>query len=107
MKRPHPIAVALHYDGKEAPRVTAKGAGELAGRILALAREHEIPLHEDEALVEVLAQVELGEEIPESLYRAVAEIIAFVYMLKGKYPEGYGENDGGGVPSPSGENVNL
>lgn len=93
MKQPRPIAVALHYDGEETPQVTAKGAGALAERIIAIAREHEVPLHEDEALVEVLAQVEPGEEIPEALYRAVAEIIAFVYILKGKYPEGHGGDD--------------
>ncbi len=84
-----PIAVALHYDGDNAPQVSAKGAGGLAEQIMSLAREHEIPLHEDEQLVEVLAQLELGDEIPETLYRVVAEIIAFVYVLQGRFPEAY------------------
>lgn len=84
-----PIAVALQYDGENAPQVSAKGAGSLAEQILSLAREHDIPLHEDGQLVEVLAQLELGDEIPETLYRVVAEIIAFVYVLQGRFPKGY------------------
>lgn len=82
-------AVALHYDGKEAPRVTAKGSGELAEQIIALAKEHGIPLQEDAALISLLSKLDLGDEIPEALYTAVAEIIAFAYILKGKVPEGF------------------
>ena len=70
------VAVALHYDGHGAPRVTAKGRGYLAEDILALARAHDIPLHEDAALVSLLARLELNEQIPEKLYRAVAEVLA-------------------------------
>jgi len=79
-------AVALHYDGRGAPRVTAKGQGIIAEQILALAREHRIPLHEDPALVAMLARIELNEEIPPALYVAVARIIAFAYQLSGKTP---------------------
>ncbi len=79
-------AVALHYDQISAPRVTAKGTDELADEIIALAKEHDIPIREQPELVQLLANVELGDEIPESLYLAVAEIISFVYMLKGKVP---------------------
>ena len=82
-------AVALHYDGKEAPRVTAKGTGELAEQIIALAKQHGIPLQEDAALISLLSKLDLGEEIPEALYVAVAEIIAFAYILKGQVPEGF------------------
>ena len=82
-------AVALHYDGKEAPRVTAKGSGDLAEQIIALAKEHGIPLQEDAALVSLLSKLDLGDEIPQALYTAVAEIIAFAYILKGKVPEGF------------------
>ncbi|HFQ91728.1 MAG TPA: flagellar protein FhlB [Chromatiales bacterium] len=89
MKQETDIAIALEYDGAHAPRVTAKGAGELARRIREVARQHDIPLHHDDQLVEILAQLELGEEIPETLYQVVAEIIAFIYVLKGKFPEGY------------------
>ncbi|MEW8229522.1 MAG: EscU/YscU/HrcU family type III secretion system export apparatus switch protein [Candidatus Thiodiazotropha endolucinida] len=83
------LAIALIYDGENAPRLTAKGRGELADRILALADEHAIPLHEDAELAALLAQIPLGDEIPESLYRAVAEVIAFAYLLSGKLPPGY------------------
>ncbi len=78
-------AVALKWDGHTAPRVTAKGEGDLAEQILAIAREHDIPIQEDnEVLVSALAQIELGDEIPEMLYVAVAQVIAFAYYLSGK-----------------------
>jgi flagellar biosynthesis protein len=77
-------AVALHYDGEQAPRVTAKGQGLVAEKILELAEEHGIPLHEDPDLVTLLARLELGDEIPANLYVAVAEVIAFAYMVNGK-----------------------
>ncbi|MCG8486312.1 MAG: EscU/YscU/HrcU family type III secretion system export apparatus switch protein [Chromatiales bacterium] len=83
------LAVALKYDGENAPRLTAKGRGELAERILALAEEHNIPLHEDVELAALLSQIPLGDEIPQALYRAVAEVIAFAYLLSGKRPPGF------------------
>ena len=83
-------AVALRYDGTGAPRVTARGRGEVADRILAIAREHQIPVREDRNLVQLLALVELGDEVPAELYRAVAEVIAFAYRLSGKAPPGTG-----------------
>lgn len=76
--------VALRYEGVGAPQVTAKGEGLVAEKILALAKEHNIPLHEDPGLVAVLAKLELGDEVPVALYRAVAEVIAFAYMVSGK-----------------------
>ncbi|HMM77394.1 MAG TPA: EscU/YscU/HrcU family type III secretion system export apparatus switch protein [Gammaproteobacteria bacterium] len=79
-----PLAVALRWEGDGAPRVTAKGRGEVAERILALAREYEVPLREDRALVAVLSKVELDHQIPPALYKAVAEVIAFAYALQGK-----------------------
>ncbi len=89
MKKETHIAVALKYDGDCAPQITAKGAGLLAEKIRAAAQAYDIPLHHDSQLVEILAQLELGDEIPETLYQVVAEIIAFIYLLKGKFPEGY------------------
>ena len=84
-KKGHPRtkAVAVSYDQQSggAPRVAAKGAGHLADRIIALAREHGIEVYEDADLVEVLAKLDIDREIPESLYRAVAEVLAFVYRL--------------------------
>ncbi len=79
-----PRAVALRYDHRTAPRVTAKGSGRTAEAILALAAENDIPLHEDPDLVTLLAQLELGQEIPTALYQAVAEVIAFAYLVSKK-----------------------
>lgn len=84
--RQRQLAVALEYSGTGAPRVTAKGAGETAAAILQAAAKHEVPIRSDQALVEVLAQVPLEAEIPEALYRAVAEVIAFAYLIRGKTP---------------------
>ena len=83
----HQTAVALHYDWRGAPRITAKGTGGTADSILELARKHGVPIHEDPALVTVLSQISLGQEIPEELYLAIAEILAFVYRLAEKAPE--------------------
>jgi flagellar biosynthesis protein len=88
-KKPDNYAVALQYDGQGAPRITAKGEGLTADRILELAREHQIPLHEDPALVSLLGQIDLGQEIPPALYLAVAQVIAFAYLISGKFPPGY------------------
>ena len=83
-RTPPDIAIALRYDGRDAPRVTAKGDGELARAICRVAEEHGVPLYENPQLAVVLSQIELGEEIPEVLYRAVAEVIAFAYVLSGR-----------------------
>ena len=80
-------AVALFYDGETAPKLTAKGTNEVAEQIIALAKEHDVPIREEPELVNLLARLKLGEEIPRELYIAVAEVIAFAYMLKGKVPE--------------------
>ncbi len=76
-------AIALRYDTEKdgAPKVVAKGAGHVGERILALAEEHGIHVHEDADLVAVLSQVEVNREIPPDLYKAVAEVLAFVYRL--------------------------
>lgn len=84
-------AIALTYDGHNAPSLSAKGDDELAEAILAIAREHDVPIYENAELVRLLARLELGDAIPEALYRTVAEIIAFAWYLKGKYPPGFGE----------------
>lgn len=77
-------AVALGYDPDtdEAPRVKAKGAGRLAEKIIEVARAHGIPLRQDPGLVELLAGVEVAQEIPEVLFRAVAEVLAFIYLME-------------------------
>ena len=81
-----PLAIALRWEGRGAPRVIAKGQGEVAQRILALAAAHDVPLREDPALVEILSHVELGREIPAPLYQAVAAVIAFAYSLRSHDP---------------------
>ena len=79
-----PLAVALQYDHPGVPRVTASGYGAVAEAILAAAREHDIPIEENPALAEALSQVEIDTEIPEELYRAVAEVLGFVLRATGK-----------------------
>ena len=80
------IAVALLYDKVRAPKVIAKGHDELAKSIIDIARESEVPVSEDELLAETLSRLELNDEIPESLFRAVAIVLAWVYRLQGKTP---------------------
>ena len=77
-------AVALRYDpadGHDAPQVVAKGSGLVAEEILRLALQHDIPLRQDPALVGALAQLDIGAPIPPELFRAVAEVLAFVYKV--------------------------
>jgi flagellar biosynthesis protein len=83
--RPLPRAVSLRHDrgGGAAPRVTAKGTGELARAILELAREHDVPVEQDPDLLELLAACDLGTEVPVELYHAVAELLAHLYRLNG------------------------
>jgi len=71
-------AVALEYDGK-VPRIRATAVGFLAERLLDIAREHNITIYRDPDLAEVLSRFEAGTEIPEGLYRAAAEVLAFCY----------------------------
>lgn len=80
-------AAALQYDGQNAPKLVAKGVGDTAKAIIAQAQAHDIHLHQDPILLEVLSKLELGDEIPNELYLAVAKIIAFAYFLQGKHPD--------------------
>jgi flagellar biosynthesis protein len=80
-------AVALQYDGREAPRVTAKGDDEVAEAIIAAAQEHGIPLQHSPELCRLLARLELGETIPRELYVAVAEVLAFAFWVTGRVPQ--------------------
>lgn len=78
------LAVALEYERPSAPRVTAIGHNELAERIVELATEHDVPLHENPQLAAALSQIELDAEIPEKLYRAVAEVLGYVLRVSEK-----------------------
>lgn len=75
------LAVALHYDKIGAPRVVAKGRGSIGGKIIEVAKAHDIPIEENEVLAGALSNVELGDEIPAELYKAVAEVLSFVLGL--------------------------
>lgn len=86
-------AIALQYDGDNAPTVTASGEGAIAEEILRIAREHHIPLREDALLAELLSDLSLGEEIPPMLYRVIAEVIAYAYLVSGKVPVNQKESD--------------
>ncbi len=79
-------AAALKYDEAKnmAPRVVAKGKGQIAEQIIQVARENNVPLVEDQNLVNVLEALELETEIPAELYQAVAEVLVFVYRLNGR-----------------------
>jgi len=87
------LAVALRYDGDGAPQVTASGRQEVAERIRRLAAEAGIPEYPDPELAAVLAQVPTGEEIPEELYLAVAQVIAFAFYVSGRMPPGFESPD--------------
>ena len=77
-------AVALFYDGESAPTITAKGQGATAEEIIAIARANDVTLCENEPLLELLMSLELGDHIPQSLYVAIAQIVAFAYHLQGR-----------------------
>ncbi len=82
----HKKAAALGYDRSEdqAPRLLAAGKGRIAERIVEIARDADIPVVEDAALVSALMVLEMGEEIPAELYQAVAKILAFIYKVDQK-----------------------
>jgi flagellar biosynthesis protein len=78
-------ATALHYEhGDRAPRVTATGTGLIADRIIAAAREAGVPIRSDAALAEALGALDLGADVPEALWAAVAETLAWAYRLDAK-----------------------
>ncbi|PMG32005.1 flagellar biosynthesis protein FlhB [Shewanella sp. 10N.286.52.C2] len=80
-------AVALSFDGISAPTITATGKDLVAEEIIALAKDAGVYIHQDENLSEFLQLLALGEQVPQELYTLIAELIAFVYMLDGKFPE--------------------
>jgi flagellar biosynthesis protein len=82
----HPLAVALHYDRTGAPRVVAKGKGAIGTKIIEIAKAHDIPIEENEVLAGALSNIELGDEIPVELYKAVAEVLIFVQRLSKRVP---------------------
>ena len=81
------FAIALEYDGEQAPVVTAKGHREVAEEILNIAQQENIPVYEDRELSALLEQLDLGEHIPPSLYLVIAEVLSFAYRLSGKHKD--------------------
>jgi len=78
-----PAAAALSYDpaGAEPPEIVAVGRGLTAEEIVRIAREHDIPVHQDAGLVQALSKLEVGQALPRGLYAVVAEVLAFVYAV--------------------------
>ena len=78
------VVAALKYTGTGAPQVVAAGRGHVAATILARAREAGVPVHQDPELADALAQLALGQEVPPAMWTAVAEVLAYVYRLRGR-----------------------
>lgn len=96
MKDKNKSAVGIKYQegNKDAPKVIAKGFGDLAEAIIQIARQNGVLVHEDPYLSEFLSTLDLGQEIPEQLYHVIAELIAFSYVLQGKFPESWAQSHG-------------
>ncbi len=96
--RQHQSAVALAYqEGDGAPRVVAKGKGMLAEQIIGRAQEAGVFVHESKELVALLMEVDLDRQIPPALYRAIAELLAWLYYIENA--------QGNGAPATPAPNV--
>ena len=82
-------ALSLYYDGKNAPEMVSKGYNQLADLIVEKAKESGILIHKDEALFNYLESIEVGTAIPPNMYVIIAELIAFSYVLRGKFPKSW------------------
>ena len=79
--------IGLKYDQKTAPKVIIKGYGDFVDELIAIAKENNVMIHQDPELSEFLNCLELGQEIPRELYIVIAELIAFAFVLQGKFPD--------------------
>lgn len=79
-----PLAVALHYESPGTPVVVAKGRGAIGEKIIETARAHGVPIEENAGLATALSEVEIGNEIPVDLYKAVAEVLVFILKVSGR-----------------------
>jgi flagellar biosynthesis protein len=81
------VAAAIKYDHLKdaAPQVVAKGRGVIAEKIIELAKKHNVPIKNDPTLIQILSKLDIDEKIPVELYKAVAEILAFVYSANNRY----------------------
>lgn len=80
-------AVAIKYEIDSAPKVVAKGDGQVADKIIEIAEEHGVVLYQDSDLVKLLSKIDIDSEIPSNLYQAVAVVLSFVFQLNGKDKE--------------------
>jgi flagellar biosynthesis protein len=83
-RRRVPLAVALHYEKPGTPVVVAKGRGAIGEKIIETARSHGVPIEENAGLATALSEVEIGDEIPVELYKAVAEVLVFILKMSGR-----------------------
>jgi flagellar biosynthesis protein len=83
-KKDEDAAIALVYKQDDLPRVVAKGKGNIAKKILEIAKNAEIPIHQDAQLNKALSAIELNKPIPRELFAAVAQVLVFAYNLSGK-----------------------
>ena len=85
-------AISLQYQKEinSAPKITARGEGWVAEKIIEIAQERNIPIREDKDLLNLLSEIDIGREVPESLYKVVAELLAWVYQLNKNYPDSHG-----------------
>ncbi|WP_158966914.1 EscU/YscU/HrcU family type III secretion system export apparatus switch protein [Paraglaciecola sp. L3A3] len=93
----HKSAVGIKYqqgDSSQAPKVIAKGFGELADEIVAIAQQNGVLVHQDPYLSDFLTSLDLGQEIPDQLYHVIAELIAFSFVLQGKVPDSWAKTHG-------------
>ena len=84
-KKTSAVSIQYNKDDNGAPKVTAKGQGWVAEKIIAMAEEQNIPIKSDKDLMALLEKIDVGQEIPESLYKIVAELLAWVYTLNKEY----------------------
>jgi len=94
------LAVAVAYEAPNVPRVVAIGSGALGERIIETAREHGVPIEHNPVLAQALSTIELDAEIPEQLYAAIAQILAFILRASGKLPPPKDESPATAVPRP-------
>lgn len=86
--------IGLQYDGNNSPTVSSKAEGFAAETLIEMARQQGIYIHQDPELLEKLAHLETGDGIPPALFVIIAELLAYAYLLQGKYPEQWRRSDG-------------
>lgn len=89
MKTNDNAALSILYDGKNTPEIAAKGYQQLADLIIEKAKENNVLIHKDENLFNYLEKMEVGDKIPPTMYVVIAELIAFSYLLRGKFPDSW------------------